>query len=430
MNCQFTFGPNRSYFCSADSYYVWSQGSIPTSLQRILQDHRHPQAMATPYDVAFPMEPDAYSLCWRTTRGELCSEASQLASQYSRITRFLRTSTTTYNVPTTRTVFGPNASFFSMSQRGYSWQNLPHPLEEDLQTSLRIRRPTSIALGAHGAYVALYNDGTVNFDLRGLYPLVDAIIRDTQEATRRKGILYLSLNPHVPGEFYLVFGDASAKWNIPSAWTSDVTSVSREIKPIEMSSPPASLFNVSTGGTAPRLSSPTTVNEPRPISPVSSVISAPSNHTENSTSSSGYATQATPQITTTVETEAPPAYALMASRPSSPSISSSQSHSLPTLHQQFVRNPTNSGDRPYSYTPASPSQWPSLASASSSSPMSVHSAPEAWPGDVKGSTTPAKFRVTNPGESSFMTNGAVSSSSGQQYSSLGFGGMSGVGDKG
>ncbi|KAJ7064309.1 hypothetical protein C8F01DRAFT_1130935 [Mycena amicta] len=471
MNCQFTFGPNRTYFCSADSFFAWSEGNLPSSLQRILDDPRHPQAMATPYDVAFPMESDSYGMCWRTSRGELCN-ATRLPPHYSRLTRFLESSTAAFSVNTTRTVFGPNKSFFSMSPRGYAWQNLPHSLEEELQTSLRARRPTTVALGANGAYVVLFNDGTVNFDLRGVYPLVDAIIRDTAEAGRRKGVMYISLNPHIPGEFYLVFGDASAKWNFPSGWSADVITVSREIKPIETSSPPASVMNVSMGGTTPRSSSvnvnvpmsPRSISSsmsPRPISPAPSILSSVHSNSSNGTSSSHGYTPAmtssslvhgyipattssslahgyTPATTTLSgpDTDAPPAYAPIASRPSSPTSIQSPSLSFAALHDELdhlhLYNGAGSSslalppphaaqtpNRPHSHAFGSPSlAYPASASSSASSsspPTSVHSAPAAaaWPGDVKSSAGPGadnmsmgRFRVANPSNPSEYSAGA------------------------
>ncbi|KAJ7200359.1 hypothetical protein GGX14DRAFT_660277, partial [Mycena pura] len=260
MNCQFSFGPNRSYFCSTESHYAWSDNIAPPSLLSILEDPQHPQTMQTPYDVAFPMEPGAYMMCWRTSRGENWYEDGCMDPQYARLARFIRTAASTADGHTTRTVFGPNASFFSMSDRGYCWQNLPPALEDDLQTSLRVRRPTSVALGAHGAFVVIYSDGTISFNLQDLYPVVEGLLSDThsgwQEAARRGGIVYVALNPHMPGEFYLVYGDGSAFWGLPTEWAKDVTTVSREIKPVH------ALSSVSLGGTAP--SAPIATPAPAP----------------------------------------------------------------------------------------------------------------------------------------------------------------------
>ncbi|KAJ6559839.1 hypothetical protein B0H19DRAFT_1069568 [Mycena capillaripes] len=124
MNCQFSFGPHRSYFCSADTVYAWSDNNLPRNLARILEDSAHPQALDTPYDLAFPMEPGTYTLCWKTVRGEDCYEDAQLSPPYARLARFIK-KTAAKGTHTSRTVFGPNFSFFSMSASGYCWQSLP-----------------------------------------------------------------------------------------------------------------------------------------------------------------------------------------------------------------------------------------------------------------------------------------------------------------
>ncbi|KAJ7152377.1 hypothetical protein C8R46DRAFT_1357454 [Mycena filopes] len=242
MECQFSFGPNRSYFCSAGTVFAWSNGLLPTGLARLL-DKNHPQALDVPLDVAFPMEAGSYALCWKTTRGEDWYEDGCLGPAYARLARFIK-NVATKGGYTTRTVFGPGASFFSMSPAGYCWQNLPIALEDDLHGCMKTRRPTSVALGVLGAYVVLYNDGTVTFDLRGQYPLVESMIRNTQEAARRRGVMYVALNPFVAGEYYAVYGDASASWNFPTAWGADVTAISREIRPM-----PAPAPAVAPGGT-------------------------------------------------------------------------------------------------------------------------------------------------------------------------------------
>ncbi|KAJ7767887.1 hypothetical protein DFH07DRAFT_1009264 [Mycena maculata] len=156
-----------------------------------------------------------------------------------------------------------------------AWDRIMHVLPGSSRVSQPlIRRPTSVALGVQGSYIVLYNDGTVTFDLRGHYPMLEAMIRNMQEASRRRGVMYVALNPFIPGEFYAVYGDGSASWNFPTAWTADVTIVSREVKPIPVPSPVAAAapggtmvapvaqpVPVAPGGTAPA---------PEVISPTSS----------------------------------------------------------------------------------------------------------------------------------------------------------------
>lgn len=88
---------------------------------------------------------------------------------------------------TTRTVFGPNASFFSMSPSGFCWQNLPSELEHDMQGCIKLRQPTCVALGVEGAFVVIYSDGKTAFDLRGQYPLLQQIIME--RASTKRGLV-------------------------------------------------------------------------------------------------------------------------------------------------------------------------------------------------------------------------------------------------
>ncbi|KAJ7362788.1 hypothetical protein DFH08DRAFT_326666 [Mycena albidolilacea] len=227
MNCQFSFGPDRSYFCSAGSVYAWSDNSLPPGLASILGDSAHPHALNIPHDVAFSMQPGTYALCWKTKRGEDRYEEGCLGPSYPRLARFI-TAAAANGSHTTRTVFGPNASFFSTSPSGFCWQNLPPGLEDNMQSCIRLRRPTCVALGVEGTYVVVYSDGTTAFDLCGQYPLLQTIIMET--APSKRGLAYVALNPFVAGEYYAVYGDGTATWCLLPAWGQDVTTVSLQIK--------------------------------------------------------------------------------------------------------------------------------------------------------------------------------------------------------
>ncbi|KAJ7214867.1 hypothetical protein GGX14DRAFT_562897 [Mycena pura] len=333
MDCQFSFGPNRSYFCSAESHFAWSDNNLPPALLRVLQKPQDPYVMEGPYDVAFPIELGAYMMCWRKSRGETSFEAGCMGPHYARLARFIKNAASVPGGHTTRTVFGPNASFFSMSETGYCWQNLPQALEDGIHASIRVRRPKCVALGARGAYVALYTDGTVTFDLMGVYPLVDGMIRNTQEAARRKGIMYVALNPHMPGEYYAVYGDGSATWSFPTAWTTNVTTVSLKIKPIALQPPPPPprelpgqmQVSVSAGGTGPPVSSGGTSSAHSP-SPAPVPVAAPTFIP---------APSPIPALPAPTFLNAPSPVSLRAPTPSTqPSVGGSTS-SLPTVGQTY-----------------------------------------------------------------------------------------------
>ncbi|KAJ7083597.1 hypothetical protein B0H15DRAFT_850073 [Mycena belliarum] len=226
MAVQFSFAPNRSYFVIGSLYpYAWSDNTLPARLLRLIENRGDPLALDTPYDVAFPMEPDTFCISWKATSGKEYYEEDYLGPQYARLADYIR-SVGTKGERTARTVFGPGASYFSTSPSGYSWQNLPLALEVDIQADLQTRRPTTVALGVQGSYVVLYDDGTVKFDLHDLYHMLESCLLDGEETARRTGITYVALNPFVAGEYYAVYGDGSTAWNLPPAWSSDVIAVS------------------------------------------------------------------------------------------------------------------------------------------------------------------------------------------------------------
>jgi hypothetical protein len=127
-----------------------------------------------------------------------------LGPSYARLARFIKAVVT--NGGHTRTVFGPNASFFSTSSSGFCWQNLPPGLEDNIQSCNKLRRPVYVALGVEGTYIVMYSDGTMVFDLCGQYPLLQTIIME--KAPRKRGlmvsIVFAALN-HPPAEHHPVY---------------------------------------------------------------------------------------------------------------------------------------------------------------------------------------------------------------------------------
>ncbi|KAJ6520614.1 hypothetical protein DFH09DRAFT_1194016 [Mycena vulgaris] len=232
MDCQFSFGPNGAFFCKSDTLWGWSDNNtLPEPLRLILEDPNHPQANKFPYDVAFPLEPGMFCMSWKTVRGEDYYEELFLGPRYSKLAEFMRTIAQAGD-HTTRTVFGPNASYFTISSSGFSWQHLPPVLESDIVARAKKGFPTNVALGAHGAFVVLYSDGNVTFDVATHYPAVDAMIRNATENARRKGISFIALNPHAVGQYYVAYGDGSASWNLPNDWSVDVTTVSKSLRAV------------------------------------------------------------------------------------------------------------------------------------------------------------------------------------------------------
>ncbi|KAF8212646.1 hypothetical protein K438DRAFT_1751086 [Mycena galopus ATCC 62051] len=176
MKYQFSFGPNKSYVCNVSGLTAWdvpsSDDGLPVEVLSIIKNRKHPKAMATPHDVALSMEQGSCLMRWTDIDGKTWKQEFNLDSNYARLVRFVR------NAKPTRTTFGPGFSYFSISPSGCSWQNIPPALEDDIQNCMKIRQPTCVALGIKGAYVVIYSDGAVSFELHGEYPNAADTIRN------------------------------------------------------------------------------------------------------------------------------------------------------------------------------------------------------------------------------------------------------------
>ncbi|KAJ7120566.1 hypothetical protein C8R43DRAFT_1034134 [Mycena crocata] len=182
MDCQFSFGANGSYLFRAGSNIAWSDNLIPHRLEHLLENKS--QTFGNMYDVAFPIEEGLYMASWYTNTEEDRYEDAFLGPNYARLARFMA-QVAKNSGHTMQTVFGPNYSYFSFSTSGYSWQNIPPALENDILNSMKTRLPTAVALGLEASYVVVYSDGTVSADLNGYYPALESLISDgSKEATR------------------------------------------------------------------------------------------------------------------------------------------------------------------------------------------------------------------------------------------------------
>ncbi|KAJ7222550.1 hypothetical protein GGX14DRAFT_540450 [Mycena pura] len=273
MDCHFSFGPNGAYFCKSDTIWAWSDNNtLPEPLRLILEDPNHPQGNKFPYDVAFPMEHGTFSMAWKTVRDEDWYEELFLGPTYSKLAEFIRKIAQS-GEHTTRTVFGPNASYFALCPSGFSWQHLPPVLEADILGRMKKGMPTNVALGVYGSFAVLYSDGNVTFDVATHYPAVDGIIRNSADNARRKGIAFIALNPHAAGQYFVAYGDGSASWNLPKDWITDVTTVSKSLRPVGATGSTLPSLGAASGlsGFGATLSSPGATS---PASPSPSAASA------------------------------------------------------------------------------------------------------------------------------------------------------------
>lgn len=74
-----------------------------------------------------------------------------------------------------------------------------------------------LALGIHGTYVVLFDDGHVDWDLKGCYDVLDAEL----EARGQGELVYASLSTYKAEHFLVAFNDATVLYELPPG-TDDV----------------------------------------------------------------------------------------------------------------------------------------------------------------------------------------------------------------
>ncbi|KAF7297119.1 hypothetical protein MIND_00944800 [Mycena indigotica] len=228
MDCQFSFGPNGAFFVKSSTLWAWSDHKLPEPLRSVLEDTNNPLHCKQPHDVAFAIEPGVYSMYWTTKANQEMYEADYLPSYYSKLAAFIANKSA-------RTTFGPNHSYFSTTESGLSWQNLPDVLETTILNRIRIGRPHTVALGVQGAWIVLFEDGHISFSvpqLQNLYPNVFALIHNAEENKKRKGIAYVALNPFATGQYFMAFGDGSSLFTLPNEMHREVQGVAATIRPL------------------------------------------------------------------------------------------------------------------------------------------------------------------------------------------------------
>ncbi|KAJ7160919.1 hypothetical protein C8R46DRAFT_1353613 [Mycena filopes] len=231
MDCHFTFGPNNAYFLKSDSRWAWSDGNtLPRPLLSVLADPNDPNYCKFPYDVALAMEPGVYSMCWQTKTNQDFFEADYLGPHYVKLAAFIAGKSA-------RTVFGPYHSYFSTSASGLSWQNLPPALETNIMGRLKLGRPKNVALGVRGAFVVLYDDSTLAYDLQGMYPALQSVLDSEEERKKRNSITCVALSPYFPGHYFVAFGDGTTQFNLPQEMHADVKDVVGSLRPLPAAAP-------------------------------------------------------------------------------------------------------------------------------------------------------------------------------------------------
>jgi hypothetical protein len=73
----------------------------------------------------------------------------------------------------------------------------------------------NLALGVNNSYVVIFSTGRTEWDLKESYDVLDEML-----ATKHnREVIYVSLNPYCPGQFFVVFSDKTAYYSFPETET-------------------------------------------------------------------------------------------------------------------------------------------------------------------------------------------------------------------
>jgi hypothetical protein len=102
---------------------------------------------------------------------------------------------------------GPKGSYFARSGSSH----ITHALPKDLETSIKESNspPIIVALGARGAWVVLWADGTRSWHLRDAYPS----LATSGYLGGDSRIVFIALDPYIENNHFLVLEDGQCSYN-------------------------------------------------------------------------------------------------------------------------------------------------------------------------------------------------------------------------
>ena len=121
---------------------------------------------------------------------------------------------------------GPDgASFFGCAPgAGAVWTGIA----PDLRAAVEARPdpPARVALGAHGAWVALWASGDAAWRFGGCYAELDRLL--AHERAARGGVASLAISPFHADHYFVVFRDASVRYSLSPVWMPQMRAVFAE----------------------------------------------------------------------------------------------------------------------------------------------------------------------------------------------------------
>lgn len=102
--------------------------------------------------------------------------------------------------------------WWGLSKTGnMSFKSLPGDVRQLVKPSHPNGKVKHMALGVEGAYVVVFEDGHIVWDLKGTNDRLDAQLEERSGGE----VLYVSLSPYRPGIFFAAFTDGTIMYDFP-----------------------------------------------------------------------------------------------------------------------------------------------------------------------------------------------------------------------
>ncbi len=95
------------------------------------------------------------------------------------------------------------------------WKALPTAVRQLVKPTYPHGAITHMALGVNDSYVVVFKDGHVQWDLKGMYDMLDAYL----QIYKSGDIAYVSLSPYQENRFFIAFKDSTVLYEFDQSWT-------------------------------------------------------------------------------------------------------------------------------------------------------------------------------------------------------------------
>ncbi|CAI7654582.1 unnamed protein product [Penicillium manginii] len=143
---------------------------------------------------------DTLFMCWKDRHGRGQAGYNRgLKHDYPQLYEFIEE----YGKKNCRVAFGPDPGNFVVFVPETGKARWKHKRIDRSRVLKSTRRVKHCSLGQNDAYVVLWADGTVTWDIEDNYPELDKILEDTSQGD----VVFVCLNPYRSNEFFIALAD-------------------------------------------------------------------------------------------------------------------------------------------------------------------------------------------------------------------------------